>query len=81
MIDAKLLMQLCCPESHQSLKQADQQLVQALNEKVSTGTLKNRAGQVVKEKIDGALIREDSKVVYLIQNKLPILLVDEGVLI
>ena len=81
MIDAKLLAQLCCPESHQPLKLADGQLVTALNEQISTGTLKNRAGQVVKTKIDGALIREDAKVAYLIQNKLPILLIDEGVLV
>lgn len=81
MIDAKLLAQLCCPESHQPLRLADQQLVSNLNGKIAAGLLKNRAGQGVKDKIDGALIREDAKVVYLIQNKLPILLVDEGVLV
>jgi uncharacterized protein YbaR (Trm112 family) len=81
MIDAKLLAQLCCPESHQPLKLAEPTLVETLNGKIASGSLKNRAGQVVKDKIDGALVREDSKVVYLIQNKLPILLVDEGVLV
>jgi len=81
MIDARLLAQLCCPESHQPLRLADQPLVDNLNGKIGSRLLKNRAGQVVKNKVDGALVREDSKVVYLIQNKLPILLVDEGVLI
>jgi uncharacterized protein YbaR (Trm112 family) len=81
MIDAKLLAQLCCPETHQPLKLGDDSLVKTLNERIASGSLKNRAGHLVKGKIDGALIREDAKVAYLIQNKLPILLIDEGVLV
>ena len=81
MIDAKLLNLLCCPESRQALQLADAQLVQTLNQKIAAGALKNRAGQSLKEPLDGALIREDQKVIYPIVNKLPILLVEEGILL
>ena len=81
MIDAKLLNLLCCPESRQALQLADAPLVQTLNQKIAAGALKNRAGQSLKEPLDGALIREDQKVIYPIVNKLPILLVEEGILL
>lgn len=81
MIDAKLLNILCCPESHQPLHLADASLVQTLNQQIAAGTLKSRNGHPLKTKLDGALIREDKKVIYPIVNKLPILLVEEGVIL
>ncbi len=81
MIEAKLLSLLCCPESHQPLQLADASLVQTLNKQIAAGSLKNRAGHALKEPLDGALIREDRKVIYPIVNKLPILLVEEGILL
>jgi len=81
MIDAKLLHLLCCPESHQPLHLADATLLQSLNHQVAAGSLKNRAGHPFKNQLDGGLIREDKKVVYPIINKLPILLIEEGILL
>ncbi len=81
MIDTKLLHLLCCPESRQSLHLADKVLVQSLNQQVAAGSLKNRAGQPLKDKLDGGLVREDKTVVYPIINKLPILLIEEGILL
>ncbi|MCD6051034.1 MAG: hypothetical protein K0Q55_2437 [Verrucomicrobia bacterium] len=81
MIDAKLLSLLCCPESHQPLQLADGSLVQTLNKQIAAGSLKNRTGHALKEPLDGALIREDRKVIYPIVNKLPILLIEEGILL
>lgn len=81
MIDAKLLNLLCCPESHQSLRLADDTLVQSLNRQIAAGNLLNRSGQPLKQTLDGGLLREDKKVVYPILNKLPILLVEEGILL
>lgn len=81
MIDAKLLNLLCCPESHQPLHLADAALLQSLNQQVTAGSLKNRAGQLLKDKLDGGLVRADKQVVYPIINKLPILLVEEGILL
>jgi len=81
MIDAKLLNLLCCPESHQPLHLADDSLVQNLNRQITSGNLQNRSGHSLKHPLDGGLLREDKKVVYPILNKLPILLVEEGILL
>jgi uncharacterized protein YbaR (Trm112 family) len=81
MIDAQLLNLLCCPESHQPLRLADDYLLQKLNQLIAAGHLKNRAGQTLKSMLDGALIREDRKILYPIVNKLPILLIEEGILL
>ena len=41
--------------------------------------LVNRKGGKVSEAVNGALIREDRQFVYLIQDDIPIMLVDEAV--
>lgn len=74
-----LLAILCCPESQQELRLAEPSLVEKLNSQAASGTLQNRAGKSLPEKIDGGLIREDGKYLYPIRHNLPILLVDEAI--
>ena len=79
MIDSKLLEILCCPETHQDLRPAESALLDSLNRQIASGTLKNRAGKPVKEKIDGGLIRADGKFVYPIRQNIPVMLIDEAI--
>jgi uncharacterized protein YbaR (Trm112 family) len=79
MIDAELLKILCCPETHQELRVAEPDLVQKLNQKISAGGLKNRAGHLVKERIDGGLVRTDGKWAYPIRKNIPVMLIDEAI--
>ena len=79
MIDSDLLKILCCPETHQELRLAEPAIIENLNGQIAAGTLSNRAGQPVKEKIEGGLIRADGKLLYPIRRNLPIMLVDEGI--
>ena len=62
----ELLKQLRCPETKQSLVQADEATLAKIRSK------DNRA-------IDGALVREDGTRAYLIRNGFPVLLLDESV--
>ena len=78
MIDAELLKILCCPETHQDLRLAEPALVNQLNEQIAAGTLKNRGGQAVKEKIDDGLLRADGEFLYPIRGNIPVMLVDEA---
>ena len=78
MIEAGLLKILCCPEAHQELRVAAPAVVEKLNQQISTGTLKNRAGQLTSEKLSGGLVRADGKFLYPIRA-VPILLVDEAI--
>lgn len=79
MIDEGLLKILCCPETHQLLTVADAALVARLNEGVAAGTLKNRGGHAVEEKLDGALLRADRALAYAVRKQIPIMLVEEGI--
>ena len=79
MIDPELMGVLCCPETHQSLRSADQSLVDRLNQQITSGQLKNSAGKAVAEKLEGGFMREDGKVFYPIRHDLPIMLVEEAI--
>jgi len=79
MIDPELLKILCCPETHQEVRPADAAVIDRLNGQIATGTLKNRAGQPVQEKIEGGLIRADGKYLYPIRRNIPVMLVDEAI--
>jgi len=79
MIDSELLRILCCPETHQELRVAEPALVEKLNQQIVSGGLKNRAGQLVKEKINDGLVRADGKFLYAIRQDIPVMLVDEAI--
>lgn len=78
MIDQELLSILACPDTHQSLQEADEALVAKTNERIAAGSAKNVNGETVTEKIDGGLIREDGKRLYPIRDGIPVLLSGEG---
>jgi len=79
MIDAELLKILCCPETHQDLRPADPAVIDRLNAQIAAGTLKNRGGQTVQEKIDAGLVRADGRYLYPVRRDIPVMLVDEAI--
>lgn len=79
MIDSELLKILCCPETHQSIAPASADKIEKLNQQIGAGTLKNRAGQLIKEKLDGGLLRADGKFIYPIRQDIPVMLIDEAI--
>ncbi len=79
MIDLELLKIMCCPETHQPISVAEPPLIENLNQLIAAGQLKNRAGQAITEKLDGALVREDKKFAYPIRENIPIMLIDEAI--
>jgi uncharacterized protein YbaR (Trm112 family) len=79
MIDPELLEILCCPETHQEVRLAETAVIDKLNGQIAAGTLTNRAGQPVKDKLDGGLVRADGKLLYPIHRNIPVMLVDEGI--
>ena len=81
MIKKELLEILCCPETHAALAVADAELIAETNRKIASGQLKNRAGEIIRDPIDGGLLRADGKILYLIRNDIPNMLIDQGVLL
>lgn len=78
-IDEKLLEIICCPETRQGLKLADDELIARLNALVDSKELTNRSRQPVEKTLDGGLIREDGRYLYPIIEDIPILLIDESI--
>ena len=79
MLDPDLLKIMCCPETHQPIALAEPSLIEKLNQLIAAGQLQNRAGQPIKEKIDGGLVREDQKFLYPIRANIPVMLIDEAI--
>ncbi|MHC4931395.1 MAG: Trm112 family protein [Planctomycetota bacterium] len=78
-IDPELLAILVCPEDHQPVKPADEELLADLNQKVKSGGLKNHAGEVVTKPIQEGLVREDGKCLYIVEDEIPNMLIDERI--
>lgn len=79
MVDPELLEMLCCPETKEDVSLADAALVEKLNSLAEGGRLKNRGGEIVKEKMDAGLVRADRKFLYPIREDIPIMLIDEAI--
>jgi uncharacterized protein YbaR (Trm112 family) len=78
-LSADLLEILRCPENRTVLKLADADLLGKLNAAVEAGTLKSKGDQVVKDKLDAGLVREDEAIVYAVRDDIPVMLVEEGI--
>lgn len=78
-LDKDLLAILCCPETKQAVVLADEQLIQKVNGAIERGAIKNKAQKPVTEKLDGGLIRSDSKILYPVREDIPVMLIDEGI--
>ena len=82
MIDKTLLSILACPETKKDLEQADSETVAKVNLWIKEGKLFNKAHEKVTKEIDGGLFRVgDRSSLYPVRGDIPILLVDELILL
>ncbi len=79
MVDQELLDILVCPENKTKVTLAEQDVIDKANAAIAAGTLQNRAGETVEEKLDGGLVREDKAYMYPIRDDIPIMLIDEAI--
>jgi uncharacterized protein YbaR (Trm112 family) len=78
-IDPFLLEILVCPETKATVAPAGADVLALLNGAVEKGTLSNKGGRRVTEKVTEALVRQDNEVAYLVRDGIPIMLVDEQI--
>jgi uncharacterized protein YbaR (Trm112 family) len=78
-IDAELLSILVCPDTREPVRPADDGTLNALNERVGRGGVRNRGGRPVTEKLLAALVRADGKLLYPVRDDIPVMLLEEAI--
>lgn len=78
-VDDDLLEILVCPETRQPLTRASAEQLARLNERVRSGELRNRGGERVEGELREGLVREDGRVLYPVDDGIPVMLVEESI--
>lgn len=78
-MDKRLLDILCCPVSKTPVRPASRTELEAANRAIVAGTLQTVGGQAVTARIDEALITVDGKVIYRVEDGIPVMLPEEGI--
>ena len=78
-VSQELLDILVCPETKQPVVLADAALLARVNERVRSGALQNRGGDAVGAELQAGLVREDGKILYPIEDDIPVMLIEESI--
>ena len=78
-MDKRLLDILCCPVSKTPVKLMSRAQLDALNREIAQHTVKTTAGAEVHSALAAGLITTDGKLIYRIDDDIPVMLADEAV--
>jgi uncharacterized protein YbaR (Trm112 family) len=78
-VSADLIEILVCPETRQPVRLADSEQLAAINTRIASGDLRNRGGKAPERAFDEALIREDGRIAYPVDDGIPVMLIEESV--
>ena len=78
-MDKRLLDILCCPISKTPLRPLLKRELDALNDGIGAGKVDTVAGVAVRERVSEGLITTDGKVIYRIEDGIPVMLPEEGI--
>jgi uncharacterized protein YbaR (Trm112 family) len=80
-MDKELLDILCCPETRQDLRLAGIEELRELNLAIGRGVVRDVQGRPVAEVVEDALVRADGIRAYPVRGGIPVLLVDEALVL
>lgn len=78
-MDKKLLEILCCPVTHKGLSLARKDMLDSINSAIADGKLTNQDGTVLQTGLTEALVTDDGKRLYPVNDGIPVLLEGESV--
>ncbi len=78
-VSPELLEILVCPETKQPVHLAGDDVLSKLNAEIEAGNLRNRGGDAVSKRVEEALVREDGKVLYVVDDSIPVMLIEESI--
>jgi uncharacterized protein YbaR (Trm112 family) len=78
-MDKRLLDILCCPVSKVPVRLLARSEMEALNAAIASGQVQNVAGTAVRTALSEGLITTDRKVIYRVDDGIPVMLPEEGI--
>jgi len=78
-IDKRLLEILVCPATKTPVKLLSKDKLAILNAEIAKGGVEQMDGGKVEQPLDEALITDDGRTVYRIDDGIPVMLEDEGI--
>jgi uncharacterized protein YbaR (Trm112 family) len=78
-VSQDLLEILVCPETKQPVRMAPADVLARLNERIRAGQVRNRGGAAVAKELAEGLLREDGRVLYPVDDGIPVMLIEESI--
>jgi uncharacterized protein len=78
-MDKRLLDILCCPVSKSPVRLLSRAQLDAINAAIRGGTVETVAGAALGTPLAAGLVTEDGKVIYRIEDDIPVMLADEAI--
>jgi len=78
-VSEELLEILVCPETKQPVKPAPAEVISKLAEDIAAGKVRNRGGEKLSQPVTEGLLREDGKVLYPVDDGIPVMLIEESI--
>ena len=79
-IDRKLLEILVCPATKVPVKLLPRDKLAVLNRSIEAGDIQRQDGSAVSEALEAALITEDGRTLYPIEDGIPVMLEDQSII-
>jgi uncharacterized protein YbaR (Trm112 family) len=78
-VSEELLEILVCPETKQPIALASEEVLSNLARNIEAGKVRNRGGEKVTKPITEGLVREDGKILYPVDDGIPVMLIEESI--
>ena len=78
-VSSDLLEILVCPETKQPLARAGDDVLSRLNDAIRSGQQRNRGGEVLSEPLAEGLVREDGRILYPVDDDIPVMIIEESI--
>lgn len=78
-IDRRLLEILCCPVSRRPLRPLRADQLQWINSAIAAGGVHDVDNRPLSSALEAGLITDDGRVIYRIEDDIPVLLPEEGI--